>query len=111
MSKSKAKGTRTENVIVKLHTDLGIEAERMPLSGSLGGKYSDDVLIAGTVRAEVKARKNGEGFKTLETWMKNCPIMFLKRDRVEPLIVMTAAQYRLMAAATWCDTLPPTEDQ
>lgn len=110
MSKSRDKGRRAENAIVQLHTDIGVAAERMPLSGSLGGKYSDDVLIAGTVRAEVKARKNGEGFKTLETWMKNCPIMFLKRDRVEPLVVMTAAQYRLMAAALWRDTLPPTED-
>jgi Holliday junction resolvase len=101
MSKSKAKGTRVENLIVKLHTDLGIEAERMPLSGSLGGKYSDDVLIAGDCRAEVKARKNGEGFKTLEGWMKDCKLMFLKRDRQPPLVVMTAEQYKLMAQKMW----------
>ncbi|MCA2991181.1 hypothetical protein [Gemmatimonas sp.] len=110
MSRSKDKGRRAEHAIVKLHTDLGVAAERMPLSGSLGGKYRDDVLIAGVVRAEVKARKNGEGFKTLEGWMKNCPLLFLKRDRVDPLVVMTAAQYRIMAAATWGDTLPPTTE-
>lgn len=104
MSKAKAKGRRAEHAIVKLHTDIGIEAERMPLSGSLGGKYADDVLIAGTVRAEVKARANGAGFLTLEKWMKNCPIMFLKRDRAEPLVVMTAAQYRELALALWGGT-------
>lgn len=101
MNKPKDKGRRAEHFIVKLHTDIGVHAERMPLSGSLGGQWSDDVLIDGSVRAEVKARKNGEGFKTLETWMKNCPIMFLKRDRAEPLVVMTAAQYRTLARALW----------
>lgn len=108
MSKSKAKGTRVENLIVKLHTDIGVEAERMPLSGSLGGKYSDDVLIAGTVRAEVKARKDGAGFKVLETWMKGCPLMFLKRDRQEPMIVMTASLYKELAACRW-KPVPTTE--
>lgn len=103
MSKSKAKGTRVENLIVKLHTDLGIEAERMPLSGSLGGKYRDDVLIGGPegVRAEVKARKHGEGFKTLEGWMKDCTLMFLKRDRQPPLVVMDVALYRELAQLRW----------
>jgi Holliday junction resolvase len=101
VSRAKDKGRRAEHAIVKLHTDLGIEAERMPLSGSLGGKYKDDVLIANTVRAEVKSRKSGEGFKTLETWMKDCPIMFLKRDRVAPLVVMTAAMYAELALARW----------
>lgn len=101
MSYAKDKGRRAEHAIVKLHTDIGVEAERMPLSGSLGGKYSDDVLIAGRVRAEVKARKSGTGFKTLETWMKDCPIMFLKRDRVAPLVVMTAAMYQELALAHW----------
>ena len=101
MSKARAKGRRAEHAIVALHTEVGVEAERMPLSGSLGGKYRDDVLIAGTVRAEVKARKNGEGFKTLEGWMKDCPLLFLKRDRVAPLVVMTAQLYQELAAARW----------
>lgn len=101
MSRSKDKGRRAEHAIVALHTAIGVEAERMPLSGSLGGKYRDDVLIAGTVRAEVKSRKNGEGFKTLEAWMKDCPLLFLKRDRVAPMVVMTAALYQQLAQAAW----------
>jgi len=101
MSKARAKGRRVEHLVVALHTDIGVEAERMPLSGSLGGKYRDDVLIAGTVRAEVKARKNGEGFKVLETWMKDCPLLFLKRDRVAPMVVMTAELYQELAKARW----------
>jgi hypothetical protein len=87
MSKSKAKGTRAENHIVKLHADLGVEAERMPLSGSLGGKYADDVVLP-YGRGEVKARRDAAGWQTLKKWMKGCASMFLKEDRVPPLVVL-----------------------
>lgn len=92
MSKSKDKGRRAEHFVVALHTNVGVEAERVPLSGSLGGKYSDDVVLP-FGRGEVKARKNGEGFKTLEGWMKDCAALFLKRDRQPCLVVLTQEAY------------------
>jgi Holliday junction resolvase len=92
VSKSKDKGRRAEHDIVNRHLALGVTAERVPLSGSLGGKYSDDVDLP-YGKGEVKARKNGEGFKTIETWMKTCAALFLKRDRVAPLVVLTWDAY------------------
>lgn len=46
MGKSnKNKGRTDENALVKKLAKYGIEAERMPLSGSLGGKYSNDIHL------------------------------------------------------------------
>ena len=70
--KHRQKGDRVEREIVKLHLDLGIVAARVPLSGAAGGRFSGDVDIypfgatAGPLVTEVKARKTGEGFATLE---------------------------------------------
>ena len=84
---SQRKGYRIENEIRLLHVDLGIPAQRMPLSGALGGDMSGDLRI-GTLRAEVKARANGAGFRTLEKWLAGNDLLFLRRNRQPPLVVM-----------------------
>ena len=67
--RAKAKGREGETEIVQLLAKYGIESERMPLSGALGGKYANDVkLILGGKRAEVKRRKSG--LKTVYTWLE-----------------------------------------
>ena len=65
----------------------GVPAEKVPLSGSLGGKYSGDLIVAGK-KAEVKARKGGEGFKVLERWLANNEYLFLHRTRRPPFVAM-----------------------
>ena len=96
--KSKRKGYRIERELVQLHKAAGIDAHRVPLSGAVGGSYSGD-LIVGEYRAEVKARGNGGGFVTLERWLGDNDLLFLKRDRAEPLVVMPWAVYvRLLQA-------------
>ena len=91
--KSKRKGYRAEREIVLLHREIGIEAVRMPLSGALGGDLAGDVEIPGVGRAEVKARANGEGFKTLERWLGENDVLFLRRDRTTPMVVLPWATY------------------
>lgn len=91
-NKSKNKGYRIEKLIEELLQSSGIQAERIPLSGSMGGKYDSDLVI-GTVdnpiyRCEVKARKDGQGFKTLENWKGDNDILFLKRNYQDPMVVM-----------------------
>ena len=96
---SRRKGGRIEREIVHLHRDAGIEAERVPLSGAAGGSFAGDVIVAGELRAEVKARANGEGFATLERWLGSHDLLFLRRDRAAPLVVMPWTLYaRLLAA-------------
>lgn len=92
MSRSKAKGSRIEREIVELHQALGVtDAERVPMSGALGGKYKDDVsftLLREKLTAEVKARANGEGFAVIEKWLGSADILFLRKDKAKPLVLL-----------------------
>lgn len=96
---SRSKGARVERELVNKLRDTGIYAERVPLSGAAGGSFSGDVIIplgldgkalAGIteLRCEVKARSNGAGFTQLERWKADNDLLFLKRDRTEPMVVM-----------------------
>ena len=95
---SKRKGSRIEREIVDLHRALGIEAERIPLSGAAGGSFTGDVRIAGLGTAEVKARAGGQGFATLERWLGTHPALFLRRDRAAPLVLLTWQKYAELLA-------------
>jgi hypothetical protein len=86
---SRDKGLRTERLIVKLLQDAGIAGERVPLSGSAGGRYSSDVTfpICGREwRAEVKCR--AAGFKQLYDWLQGNDVLIIKGDRLPPLVVL-----------------------
>ena len=96
---SRAKGARIERELVNRLRDEGIYAERVPLSGAAGGSFSGDVVIpidgnskaiegVNELRAEVTARSNGEGFAQLEKWKADNDLLFLKKDRSEPIVVM-----------------------
>ncbi len=85
---SRDKGLRAERNIVALFHDEGIPAERVPLSGQQGGRFAGDVVIGDDWRAEVKARKSGEGFTVLERWLAGHDLLLLVRDRKAPMAVM-----------------------
>tara|TARA_R100001082_G_scaffold108825_2_gene84728 strand:- start:88 stop:459 length:372 start_codon:yes stop_codon:yes gene_type:complete len=98
---SRNKGSRVERELVNKLRDCGVYAERVPLSGSAGGQFSGDLVIPvkngslqaispdmKELRAEVKARKDGAGFIQLEKWKGDNDLLFLKRDRREPMVVM-----------------------
>lgn len=92
---SRAKGDRIERELVKLHADIGVKAERVPLSGAAryrGNGNDLDVYAFGPHAAplvtEVKARASGKGFATIERWLDDADALFLRRDRAEPLVVL-----------------------
>lgn len=90
---SRQKGDRRERQVVELLRSIGCEAERVPLSGAVGGRYAGDVVLnspSGRVamQGEVKARASGEGWATLERWLADNDVLFLVRDRAEPLAVL-----------------------
>jgi Holliday junction resolvase len=103
---SRDKGRRVEQALVNLHLRIGVHAERVPLSGASryqGNGADIDVYAFGRDAAplvsEVKARKDGEGFATLERWLGENDVLFLRRDRSEPLIVLPWRVWtRLLAA-------------
>ena len=87
---SKIKGSRVERELVARHRAAGITAERVPLSGA-HPSHPGDVLVtvAGrTLQCEIKARGDGNGFKTLETWLGTNDVLFLKRDRQPSMVVL-----------------------
>ena len=92
--KAKRKGTRIENLIVKMHEKLGIgvRVRRVPLSGAIPG-WPGDVqinLFDGELPlvGEVKARKGGIGWKVISRWLGTKDILFLKEDYKDPLVVL-----------------------
>jgi len=89
---SRDKGARIERELVHLHQDAGIPASRVPLSGAAGGAYSGDLRVCDLV-AEVKGRKDGNGFTMLERWLGGHHMLFLKRDRQRPMVLLPWSTY------------------
>jgi Holliday junction resolvase len=112
---NKRRGTEFENTIVRKLAEKGIPAERVPLSGSIGGKYSDDIdLFPETehkYKAECKKRKNGEGFKVIENWIGDLTTLFIGRNRKPPMVVLTWAHYVELLEAWAYDRGLLTENQ
>ena len=93
--------------MVELHRTLGIKAERVPLSGAMRFRNTAstdvDVYPFGPDEApfvtEVKARADGEGFKTLERWLGEADALFLVRDRAAPLVMLPWARWQQLLLA------------
>ncbi len=89
----KKRGTAAENKVCELHLKIGILARRVPLSGAIVG-YPGDVLLypfgsdGAPYVGEVKKRKHGGGFVQLERWKGNNDVLFLLRDRADPIVVL-----------------------
>jgi hypothetical protein len=81
------KGDRVEREVLALLREAGLEARRVPLSGSAPG-YPGDLEVElpglGRVLVEVKARKR----VALEAWLEGRGLLVLKADRRPPLAVM-----------------------
>lgn len=82
--RSKSKGRYGENQVVDKLQDNGLAAERMPLSGSLGGKYRGDIsvpFLGRDLRGEIKFRNDVP--KTVLKWLEQGGADFLvfKRPR------------------------------
>lgn len=66
---SKQKGSRRELEVVKDLQAHGVNAKKTPLSGALGGEHGGDVIADESLRLEVKARRAGSGWSTLNGWL------------------------------------------
>jgi Holliday junction resolvase len=83
------KGNRAERAIVKFLQGHGFAAERVPLSGSVGGSYEGDLtipILGADCVVEVKCR--ADGFKELYRWLIDRDILIVRADRREPLVVL-----------------------
>ena len=94
-ARHRRKGDRIEREIVDRHKALEVHAERYPLSGASrfrGSGHDLDVYVFGREEAplvaEVKARRSGAGFATLERWLAEFDALFLRRDNADPVVVL-----------------------
>lgn len=102
MPQSKRKGYYNERKVVDLLNKAGIPATRVPLSGALGRMAHADLrgdIDIMDMKAEVKARANGEGFIVLERWKRDNEFLIIRRDRKDPMVCMDWDVYiKLMQA-------------
>ena len=89
--KSKRKGYRLENELVNKLKEMGLNAERIPLSGAGGGSFSGDLIVEGKI-TKVKERK--DGFKNLYKWLEGRDILFIRADRKEWLVVVRLKDWK-----------------
>ena len=93
------KGQRIEREIIARHAEIDVHCERVPLSGATGYKGGVDVDVymfgrdAAPMISEVKSRADGAGFRLLERWMGDAEMLFLRRDRAEPIVVLPWSTY------------------
>jgi Holliday junction resolvase len=94
-ARHRRKGDRCERELVERHKALGVHAERYPLSGASrfrGSGHDLDLYLFGREEApavcESKARKDGAGFTTLEKWLAEYDVLFLRRNNADPLVVL-----------------------
>src|SRR5436305_14152961 len=87
--RSRDKGNRAERALVRFLQERGFAAQRIPLSGSAGGRFSGDVSLPllGIDRVvEVKCRANG--FRALYAWLNGAALVIVRADRREPLVIL-----------------------
>lgn len=87
--KSKQKGYRTEYNLVKRFQANGLDAKRQVLSGALPEHPHDIKIKNPDMIVEVKARKNGAGFKTLKRWMGSADALILHEDHEESMVAIS----------------------
>jgi Holliday junction resolvase len=94
-ARHRRKGDRIEREIVARHVEIGIKAERYPLSGASrfrGSGHDIDIYVNSIdetpLVAEVKSRANGSGLVTLEKWLGEYDLLFLRRNDVDPMVLL-----------------------
>lgn len=87
--KSRDKGNRVERWLINYLRDWGWRCERVPLSGSAGGRFTGDFLLpmlGEDLVGEVKCRATG--FRELYAWLEGRDVLVVKADRREPLVIL-----------------------
>ena len=82
-------------MVAAVLTSNGIEAERVPLSGSFGGKYDCDVVLGSVDHPKGKIEcKNRESLsKYLWEWLEGNDYLVIKRNQKDPLVIMTMEDF------------------
>lgn len=95
----KRKGSSFEREVVHALQDLGLAAERVPLSGAVKHpKFDHDITVpvrGHDVRLEAKRRKRA--FATVDKMLGTNYALICRDDRSRPLVVMTLETFAELA--------------
>lgn len=103
-NRNKQRGDRFERKCVQLLKDIGLESQRVPLSGGAGGEFSGDIKIKAPVLprpllAECKSRAGCGGYKQIVDWLRDNDLLFLNVARDEPLVVVPWRLFNVLSTA------------
>lgn len=97
---SKRKGSGFELEVVHILQELGLAAEKVPLSGMLGGNYSHDVKVSVPVLncdKSLECKRRARAFQTLYTMMGGAYALVVRDDHCKPLVVMPLDRWAALA--------------
>ena len=96
--RSRTKGYNYEREVVNWHRDMGVRAERVPLSGGAryqGGGHDVDVYFgADPLCCEAKIRKELPGW--LKGWLGENDALFMRDNHGETMVVLPARTWARM---------------
>lgn len=96
--KSKRKGYEFERETVNRLQELGLAAERVPLSGAAGGSYLGDLTCPVQGRDRVfECKRRANGFKFLTDSMGANFGLIVRDDRSPTLVVLRLEDFARMA--------------
>jgi hypothetical protein len=109
---SRDKGGHYERLFAKQITALGIPTRRVIGSGAharydkrLAGDLQIGVPLVGEgiplLQGEVKYRRTGSGFKTLEGWLGDNDVLLLRRANTSPTVVLEWNTFTKLLSALW----------
>lgn len=87
-NRSKEKGSRFEREIVEKARQHGLEANRVPLSGSAAGFKGDVHIKKGRETWVIEAKKRASGFKFLYQHIEGSDVLVVSEDRNKALAVL-----------------------
>ena len=85
------KGNRFERQIVDILRTAGLDAYRIPLSGSMRGFKQDIVIRAPGRNLTIEAKSRASGFAFIYKAIADADMLVVKVDRHEPLAVVRLA--------------------
>lgn len=92
------KGDRFERSCVNDLQALGIGAERIPMSGAMGGSFTGDVTVpVQGVDRKIECKSRAKGWGDLYGWLPGNYALFIKRDRAETLVVMRLQDFAALS--------------
>ncbi len=99
--RSRLKGSEGEREVVQLHRDMGIHAERVPLSGAMayqGNGEDVDVQPFGQdqppLACQVKRQATDAGWKTVLGQLGQACALFFRQDRGGWFVLMPLDTYK-----------------